>query len=172
MAMIALRARGFKRRHGLGLLVVDHLHIVATDAATTRMGATWAVGQVSNGLKRLAKELEIPVLALAQLNRGVEGREDKRPTMGDLRQAGDIEQDAEAIMLLYRAEYYLPKSPPERTEKMSAMQYEAATAAYYDARERLAGKAEVICDKVRDGSPATVPLLFDGARTCFREIAA
>ncbi|MGI4813214.1 MAG: replicative DNA helicase, partial [Janthinobacterium lividum] len=170
--MIGLRAKAAMRRHGLKLLVVDHLHIVGTAAETTKMGATWAVEQVSLGLKNIAKELNIPVLALAQLNRGVEGRDDKRPNMADLRQAGSIEQDAEAIMLLYRAEYYLPKSAPERTEKQNQVQHEQAVAAWHEAKEALAGKAEVICDKVRDGVPCSVPMMFDGARTCFREIEA
>ncbi|MGI4814410.1 MAG: replicative DNA helicase, partial [Janthinobacterium lividum] len=168
--MIGLRAKAAMRRHGLKLLVVDHLHIVATAAETTKMGATWAVGQVSNGLKRIAKELDIPVLALAQLNRGVEGRDDKRPTMADLRQSGEIEQDAEAIMLLFRAEYYLSKSPPERTEKQTEVQHAQAVAAWHTTKEAVAGKAEVIFDKVRDGMPCSVPMTFDGARTCFREV--
>lgn len=169
--MIALKARAAQRKHGLKLLVIDHLHIVATPQETTRMGATWAVGQVSNALKRLAKDMQIPVLALAQLNRGVEGRDDKRPTMSDLRQSGDIEQDAEAIMLLYRPEYYLGKSPPEQGDKQTAVQHEQAVNAWHDAKERLAGKAEVIFEKVRDGEPCTVQMTFDGARTCFREVA-
>jgi replicative DNA helicase len=169
--IIALKAKAAQRRHGLKLLVVDHLHIVATPNETTRMGATWAVGQVSNALKRIAKEFQIPVLALAQLNRGVEGRDDKRPTMADLRQSGEIEQDAEAIMLLYRAEYYLGKAPPEQGERQSAQAYESIRNQWFDAKERLAGKAELIFEKVRDGEPCSVPLTFDGARTCFREVS-
>lgn len=170
--MIAIKAKAAMRRHGVRLLVVDHLHIVATAAEATKMGPTWAVGQVSNGLKRIAKELDIPVLALAQLSRGVEGREDKRPTMSDLRQSGDIEQDAEAIMLLYRAEYYLSKSAPERGETQSPSSHEQAVANWHEAKQRLAGKAEVIFDKVRDGETGSVPMGFDGARTAFRELSA
>jgi replicative DNA helicase len=167
--MIAARARAAHRKHGLGLLVIDHLHIVATPASTERMGATWAVGQVSHALKQLAKQMNIPVLALAQLNRGVEGREEKRPTMADLRQSGEIEQDAEAIMLLYRPEYYLPKSEPDRhsTEKIEA--WRERVNAWYDAQEKVAGIAEVIIPKVRDGEPGTVKLRFDGAKTSFHE---
>lgn len=169
--MIALRARGIHRKHGLGLLIVDHLHIVATPPEATRMGATWAVGQVSNALKRLAKEMQIPVLALAQLNRGVEGRDDKRPSLADLRQSGEIEQDAEAVMLLYRPEYYLPRSEPERKEGETAEKWQKRVDDWHESKRRLAGKAEVILAKVRDGEPGTVNLHFDGSRTCFAEAA-
>ena len=167
--MIAAKARAVHRKHGLGLLVVDHLHIVATPASTERMGATWAVGQVSNALKRLAKDMDIPVLALAQLNRGVEGRDDKRPTMSDLRQSGEIEQDAEAIMMLYRPEYYLSKHPPEQAKNENAERYADSVRSYFDQKERLAGKAEVILPKVRDGETGTVSLHFDGSKTAFTE---
>lgn len=166
---IAAKAREAHRRHGLGLLVVDHLHIVATPAETTRMGATWAVGQVSNALKALAKQMDIPVLALAQLNRGVEGREDKRPSLSDLRQSGEIEQDAEAVMLLYREEYYLGRGDPERQPGEGDERYGKRVGDLAARRERAAGKAELILPKVRDGEPGTVALRFDGPRTAFEE---
>lgn len=111
VAQIALKARLAQRKHGLGLIIVDHLHIIGQDTNVTRMGATWGISQVSNGLKRLAKDMGIPILALAQLKR-LEGRDDKRPTLEDLRQSGEIEQDAESVMFIYRDEYYLGNTPP------------------------------------------------------------
>ncbi|HQT65808.1 MAG TPA: DnaB-like helicase C-terminal domain-containing protein [Acidocella sp.] len=170
VAMIGLRARAAKRRHGLSCLIVDHLHIVDPDNPGNRRNETWEVGKVSNDLKRLAKKLDIPVIALAQLNRGVESRDDKRPTPADLRQAGNIEQDADAIMFIYRPEYYLGKAEPERRESQTEAQYDQAVAAWRSAKERAAGRAEIICAKVREGEPCIVTLQFDGSKTSFSEI--
>lgn len=170
MAQIALKARAAQRKHGLGLLIVDHLHIVSQDAAATRMGATWAVSQISNGLKRLAKDMGIPVLALAQLKR-LESREDKRPTMEDLRQSGEIEQDAEAIMLLYREEYYLSKNPPAYQPRRTSEQNANQRSQWEEQRKQAAGKAEIIFAKVRDAEPGTEIMGFDGPTVSFHEFA-
>lgn len=166
---IAMKARSIARRQGLQLLIVDHLHIVAPDRDDSRLGATWAVGKVSNALKALAKDLDVPVLALAQLNRQVEGRDDHRPTMADLRQSGEIEQDAEAVMLLHRAEHYLSKSPPEQLESERDDKFQDRLGAWQAARERTAGKAELIMPKVRDGEPGAVQLHWNGPLTRFEE---
>ena len=168
---IVLKAKAAQRRHGLKLLVVDHLHIVGTPTEATRMGATWAVEQVSKALKKIAKDFDIPVLALAQLSRGVEGRDDKHPNMSDLRQSGSIEEDAEAIMLLYRPEYYLGNTPPERRPGDLDSKHATNVAEWNRMRAEVAGKAEVIFAKVRDGETQTVEMFFDGARTCFEERA-
>ncbi len=169
MGMIRLKARVAKRRHGLGLIVVDHLHIVRPEDADVRNGATAAIGKISNALKQLAKEFQCPVLALAQLNRSLESREDKRPTLADLRQAGEIEQDADAVAFVYRGEYYLPKSDPERHRGESQQAFVERCQRVEEDRLRLRGRAELILEKVRDGSPGTVPLTFDGRTTFFRE---
>ena len=168
--MIALKARAARRRHkGLGLILVDHLHIVRPDEADVRSGPTWAVGRVSGAMKRLAKDNECPALVLAQLNRGVEGREDKRPTLSDLRHAGDIEQDADAVGFVYRPEYYLgpepEMGPDESREKFASRQTR-----WGEDRNRLRGKAEVIFAKVRDGAPCTLPFQFHHETTSFSEI--
>ena len=109
------------------------------------------------------------MLALAQLNRAVEAREDKKPTLADLRQAGEIEQDADAVMFVYRAEYYLPKGEPEQKPGEMQGKFAERCAELDEARRRLKGRAELIFEKVRDGSPCSVPLLFDGVTTQFRE---
>jgi replicative DNA helicase len=169
-AVIALKARAAKRKMGgLDAIFVDHMHIVQPDASAERNGAARGTEKVSNDLKRLAVDMQVPVIALAQLSRGVEGREDKRPAMSDLRQSGAIEQDAEAVLLLYRAEYYLPKNEPTQGPNQTLGAWSKAVEEWRDAKERLAGKAEVIIAKLRDGEPSTVNMRFDGARTAFEE---
>lgn len=126
----------------LGLITVDYLQLVTGKAANR----TLEVGQVSAGLKRLAKELSVPVLALSQLNRGVEGRTDKRPAMSDLRESGSIEQDADLILGIYRDEYY-------------------------NAESRDKGMAEIIGLKNRHGSTATVKLAFKADQILFEDLA-
>ena len=167
-AQIDLKARTAKRKHGLGLILIDHLHIVRPEDRDVRQGATWAVGRLSGAMKAMAKQHRCPVLLLAQLNRQVEGRDDKRPGLADLRQTGDIEQDADSVSLLYRAEYYL-HGEPEQREGEGAEKFERRIAEWHDRRARAAGKAELIVAKVRDGEPGTVPLLFRASTASFAE---
>jgi replicative DNA helicase len=168
-AMIALKARAAHRKHGLGLIMIDHLHIVRPDDADARHGGTWAVGRISGAMKRLAKEFNCPVLLLAQLNRGVEGRDDKRPGLQDLRQSGDIEQDADAVGFVYRAEYYMSKEPEQLPSETREV-FSNRLSKWVDAKRQAAGKAELIFAKVRDGAPGSVGLAFHGETTSFAEI--
>lgn len=168
LSQIAARARTAKRKHGLGLLVLDHLHIVAPEPGDVRQGATWAIGKVSNGIKQIAKMFECPVLACAQLNRGVEGREDKRPTLADLRQTGEIEQDADSVTFMYRQEYYLQKEP-ERGPGMTEAQHDEAIRKFRELKASVAGKAEAIITKLREGDPTTIPLYFNADTVSFEE---
>lgn len=168
---ITARARELHRRHGkLALIMVDHLHIVGfdDDSAKRGYGATQEVGMVSRGLKRLAKELHCPVLALAQLSRGVEAREDKRPTMNDLRQSGEIEQDADTIAFVYRPEYYLGH-PPEMKPGEKRQEHAARLLAWDEQKDRVRGKAEVIMAKLRENEPRTVHMRWNGETTSFSE---
>jgi len=170
IGQIAVRAREAHRKFGgLALILVDHLHIVAHDPDSARRGAgpTQAVGEISRGLKKLAKDLKCPVLALAQLNRGVEAREDKRPTLSDLRQSGDIEQDADSVTFLYRPEYYLPKDAPEQKVGEPLTQWQGRVRDYDEMKARLAGKAEVIFEKVRGGRPQIVRMRWEAETTSF-----
>ncbi len=166
-AAITAKARAAKRK-GLGLVVVDHLHIIRPDDSDAKAGPTWAIGRISGAMKRLAKDLGVPVLLLAQLNRGVEGRDDKRPGLGDLRQAGDIEQDADAVAFVYRPEYYLG-GEPEPKEGDSRAKLEDRRQAWRDRKNAVAGRTEIIWGKVRDGETGTDVLRFDGPTTSFRE---
>lgn len=170
VAAIALRARSAARAMGgIDLMVVDHLHIVGRPETAGRFGDTQAITEISGGMKRLAKDLGVPLLLLAQLSRGLESRDDKRPTLADLRQSGAIEQDADAIMFLYRPEYYLPASPPERKHGETDEKHQARQSEFYRQKNGMRGRAEVIFAKVRDGEPGTEHLRFNAEQVRFHE---
>jgi replicative DNA helicase len=144
LAEIVSRSRATKRRAGrLDLILVDYLGLM-TGGTDERQDLR--IGSYSAGLKGLAKQLDVPVIALAQLNRGVEQRPNKRPTMGDLRDSGAIEQDADVILMLYRDEVYNPDSPDR-------------------------GTAEIIVGKQRNGETGPVRLMFDGEYQRFADLA-
>ena len=170
-AQIAIKARAASRRLGkLGLIMVDHLNLMRAEDADARHGGTWATERASATVLQIAKDCGCPVLLLTQLNRGVESREDKRPTLSDLRQAGAIEQDAYAVGFVYRAEYYLRGAPEPRPDERSE-HFEARLRDWHDARERLRGVAELIWAKVRDGEPGSDTLTFDAPTATFGEPA-
>jgi replicative DNA helicase len=161
ISQLAARARRLKRTHGLDLLIVDYLQLVRpTSAKDSRVNE---VSEITQGLKAIAKELDIPVLALSQLSRQVESREDKRPQLSDLRESGSIEQDADVVMFVFREEYYKEREKPgdHELEKMAKWQEEM---------ERLHGKAEVIIGKQRHGPIGTVELAFEGHFTRFSNL--
>jgi replicative DNA helicase len=162
IAQLAARARRLKRQHGLGLLIVDYLQLM-TGTARRSDNRVQEVSEITTGLKALAKELNIPILALSQLSRAVENREDKRPQLADLRESGSIEQDADIVLFVYREEYYLERLKPaegtlEFQDWMAKMQV-------------VSGRAEVIIGKQRHGPIGTVPLQFDGSVTRFSDLA-
>ncbi|MBE9636435.1 replicative DNA helicase [Salipiger mangrovisoli] len=156
IAQLAARARRLKRTHGLDVLMVDYLQLVRGTAENR----VQEIAEISMGLKAIAKELNIPVIALSQLSRGVESREDKRPQLSDLRESGSIEQDADVVMFVFREEYYVEREKPsdDRLDEMAAWQ---------ERMERLHGKAEVIIGKQRHGPIGTVELSFEGRFTRF-----
>jgi len=162
ISQLAARARRLKRTHGLDLLIVDYLQLVRP--ATAKDSRVNEVSEITQGLKAIAKELNIPVVALSQLSRQVENREDKRPQLADLRESGSIEQDADVVMFIFREEYYKEREKPgdHELEKMAQWQ---------DDMERLHGKAEVIIGKQRHGPIGTVELSFEGQFTRFGNLA-
>jgi len=160
---LTARARRLKRTHGLDMVVVDYLQLLVSKG-NGRDNRVQEVSRITQGLKSLAKELDIPVLALAQLSRQVEQREDKRPQLSDLRESGSIEQDADVVMFVYREEYYVSRQEPsEDTIEHEEWQRDM---------ERLAGKAEVIIGKQRHGPIGTVKLSFEPTLTKFGNLAA
>jgi len=156
IAQLAARARRLKRTHGLDLLLIDYLQLVRG----TSENRVQEIGEISMGLKAIAKELQIPVIALSQLSRQVESREDKRPQLSDLRESGSIEQDADVVMFVFREEYYAEREKPSDHEldKMAEWQ---------ERMSRLHGKAEVIIGKQRHGPIGTVELSFEAQFTRF-----
>ncbi|MGI9405249.1 MAG: replicative DNA helicase, partial [Hyphomicrobiaceae bacterium] len=163
VAQLAARARRLKRQHGLGLIIVDYLQLLTGSNRTASQGRVQEITEITTGLKALAKELAVPVLALSQLSRQVENREDKRPQLSDLRESGSIEQDADVVMFVYREEYYLERAEPR-----------LGTPEYLEWQTRLASVhqiAETIIGKQRHGPVGTVKLHFEGQFTRFSDLA-
>ena len=163
IAQVSARARRLKRQRGLGLIIVDYLQLLAGSQRRASEGRVQEVTEITVGLKALAKELNVPIIALSQLSRQVESREDKRPQLSDLRESGSIEQDADVVMFVYREEYYLERLKPEEGSPEFLTWFEKASRAH--------GKAEVIIGKQRHGPTGTVELQFDGRFTRFNNLA-
>lgn len=157
------RARRLKRKKGLGLIVVDYLQLMrGTGSRQANENRVVEVSEITRGLKALAKELQVPILALSQLSRAVETREEKRPQLSDLRESGSIEQDADVVMFIYREEYYLEKSEPEiGTDKHLQWQ---------ESLGKALNVAEVIIGKQRHGPVGVVKLRFDPKLTRFDDL--
>ena len=156
ISQLAARARRLKRTHGLDLLIIDYLQL-CRGMSDNRVNE---IAEISMGMKAIAKELNIPVIALSQLSRQVESRDDKRPQLSDLRESGSIEQDADVVMFVFREEYYKEREKPgdHEIERM---------AEWVEAMERLHAKAEVIVGKQRHGPIGTVELSFEAQFTRF-----
>jgi replicative DNA helicase len=162
IGQLSARARRLKRQQGLGLIVVDYLQLM-TGSAKRADGRVQEVTEITTGLKALAKELNVPVLALSQLSRAVEAREDKLPQLADLRESGSIEQDADVVLFVYREEYYHERLKP--AEDSPAYQQWLAK------MQTVAGRAEAIIGKQRHGPIGTIQLHFDALCTRFSSYA-
>jgi len=163
IAQVAARARRLKRQRGLHLIVVDYIQLMQGKSQCAAQNRVQEITEITTGLKALAKELNVPVVALSQLSRGVENRDEKRPQLSDLRESGSIEQDADVVMFVYREEYYLKnKEPRPGTDDHLTWESEMR-----DAR----GKAEVIIAKQRHGPTGTVAMTFQGEFTRFFDLA-
>ena len=163
IAQLAARARRLKRQRGLDLLVIDYIQLLSGSGRRAQEGRVQEVTEITTNLKALAKELNIPILALSQLSRAVESRDDKRPQLSDLRESGSIEQDADVVMFVFREEYYLKnKEPRPGTEEYFKWQTEM---------EAVHGRAEVIIGKQRHGPTGTVKMQFKADVTRFSDLA-
>jgi len=162
IAQLAARARRLKRQRGLDMLVVDYLQLLSGGKRSGE-GRVQEITEITTGLKALAKELEVPIMALSQLSRQVEQREDKRPQLSDLRESGSIEQDADVVMFVFREEYYVERTKP--TEGT------AEFAEWMQKMHMVEGRAEVIIGKQRHGPVGTVNLSFENNFTRFGNLA-
>lgn len=160
ISALRTRARRLKRMNNLSLIVVDYLQLLRGSSAASQANRVQEVSEITQGLKAIAKELDIPVIALSQLSRQVEQRPDKRPQLSDLRESGSIEQDADIVMFIYREEYYKGREEPsmDKIEEYQKWQVEM---------DRVANVAEVIVAKHRNGPIGITKLHFDGGLTRF-----
>ena len=162
IAQLSARARRLKRQKGLDLLIVDYLQLLSGSKKAGE-NRVQELTEITTGMKALAKELEVPIIALSQLSRQVESRDDKRPQLADLRESGSIEQDADVVLFVYRDEYYLAnKEPKEGTQDHLEWQAEM---------EKVHGRAEIIIAKQRHGPTGTVQLQFQANLTRFSDLA-
>jgi replicative DNA helicase len=163
IAALRARARRLKRQKGIGLVIVDYLQLLqGTGRGSAGDNRVQEISEISRGLKQLAKELEVPVIALSQLSRAVEQREDKRPQLADLRESGSIEQDADIVMFIYREDYYLAaRQPADDHPEIDKWREEMA---------RVYGLAEIIVAKQRHGSTGKVRVKFDSRITKFSDL--
>src|SRR5215475_8797602 len=163
IAQLAARARRLKRQKGLDLIIVDYIQLLQGSSRRAAEGRVQEVTEITTSLKALAKELNVPIIALSQLSRQVESRDDKRPQLSDLRESGSIEQDADVVLFVYREEYYLAmKEPRPGTPEHEKWRLDMDLAY---------GKAEVIIGKQRHGPTGTVDLAFEASVTRFGDLA-
>ena len=163
IATLSNRARRIKRLFGLSLIVVDYIQLMRASNLLRNDGRVQEVSEITQGLKALAKELSVPVLALSQLSRAVEQRDDKQPQLADLRESGSIEQDADVVMFVYREEYYLERKQP----KLGSIEH----AEWQSKMNDVNGLADIISGKQRHGPTGTVKVEFEGIYTKFKDLS-
>ncbi len=160
ISALSNRARRLKRKEGLDLIVIDYIQLMKSSGYRNE-GRVLEIAEITQGLKSLAKELDVPVLALSQLSRQVEQREDKKPQLSDLRESGSIEQDADVVMFVFRQQYYLEKQEPK-----------PGTAEHVEWQEKMSqihNEAEIIIGKQRHGPTGVIKLEFESAFTKFKD---
>lgn len=162
ISSLSNRARRIKRLFGLSLIVVDYIQLMRASLSKNE-GRVQEISEITQGLKALAKELSVPVLALSQLSRAVEQRDDKQPQLADLRESGSIEQDADVVMFVYREEYYLERKQP----KLGSIEH----AEWQSKMNDVNGLADIILGKQRHGPTGTVKVEFEGIYTKFKDLS-
>lgn len=162
ISQLAARARRLQRTHGLDLLIIDYLQLITPSGRNRNDGRVQEVTEITKSLKALAKELNIPIIALSQLSRQVEMREDKRPQLSDLRESGSIEQDADVVLFIYREAYYLERQQPSDDDPRFAE--------WKDKLTQKANRAEIIISKQRHGAIGKVEVGFNPSRVRFYDI--
>jgi replicative DNA helicase len=172
ISALRTRARRLARTVGLGMIVVDYLQLLTIPAGMRVENRVQQISEITRGLKAIAKELNVPVLALSQLSRAVEMRDDKRPQLADLRESGTIEQDADVVMFVYREEYYHTRAEPGRRADEGDEKFHDRVERWKQRAEEVHNIAEVIIGKQRHGPIGTVRLFFDGTFTKFADLDA
>jgi replicative DNA helicase len=168
VSALRTRARRLMRQQGLGLIVIDYLQLLRPSVQVKSLeNRVQEISDITRGLKALAKELSVPVLALSQLSRAVEAREDKRPMLADLRESGSIEQDADVVMFIFREEYYLSRGQPLRRPDETDDKYNDRYERWQSRYNEVYGTAEVLIAKQRHGPIGTVRLHFEADTTKF-----
>ena len=162
IATLSNRARRIKRLFGLNLIVVDYIQLMRAGSNSRNDGRVQEISEITQGLKALAKELSVPVLALSQLSRAVEQRDDKQPQLADLRESGSIEQDADVVMFVYREAYYLERKQP----KLGSIEH----AEWQSKMNDVNGLADIILGKQRHGPTGIVKVEFEGIYTKFKDL--
>jgi replicative DNA helicase len=170
LSALRTRCRRLKRTKGLSLIVIDYLQLMRPSAGTRPENRVLEISQITQGLKAIAKELAVPVLALSQLSRAVESREDKRPQLSDLRESGSIEQDADAVMFIYRDEYYLAQRAPKQMGFDSEQKFQDNLTKWQHDMESVHNKAELILAKQRHGPTGKIDLFFEAEFTRFGDL--
>lgn len=166
------RARRLKRTKGLGLIVIDYIQLITGSGSKKSEGnRVQEMSEISRNLKILAKELDVPVIALSQLNRTVEGREDKRPQLSDLRESGSIEQDADIVMFVYRENYYIQNEEPKRNLQETDEKFNTRYEHWVQRERETRNLGEVIVGKNRHGTTGTVKLCWLGEFARFTDLA-
>jgi len=164
IATLSNRARRIKRLFGLSLIVVDYIQLMRAPSSNRNDNRVQEVSEITQGLKALAKELRVPVLALSQLSRAVEQRDDKKPQLADLRESGSIEQDADVVMFVYREAYYLENKQP----KLGSIEH----AEWQSKMNDVNGLADIILGKQRHGPTGLVKVAFEGIYTKFKDLSS
>ena len=172
VSALRTRARRLHRTSGLGMIVVDYLQLLTLPANVRPESRVQEISAITRGLKAIAKELNVPVIALSQLSRAVELREDKRPQLSDLRESGSIEQDADVVMFVFREEYYHARAEPARRPEEDDGKFHDRYEKWQQRGQEIHNVAEVIIGKQRHGPIGTVRVFFDGTYTKFDDLAA
>ncbi len=165
------RARRLKRLHNINLIIIDYLQLMSSPNNRRNDGRVQEISEITRGLKSIAKELNIPIIALSQLSRQVEQREDKRPQLSDLRESGTIEQDSDVVMFIYRESYYLERMMPIRKPEEDDIKYNERMSRWQQMTDESYNKAEIIIAKQRHGPIGTIKMHFDANFTKFSDLS-
>ena len=168
--ILRARARRLKRLHDINLIIIDYLQLMSSSSSNRNDGRVQEISEITRGLKSIAKELNIPVIALSQLSRQVEQREDKRPQLSDLRESGTIEQDSDVVMFIYRESYYLERLEPIRKSEEDELKYNERVSRWQQLTNDNYNKAEIIIAKQRHGPIGSIKMHFDANYTKFSDL--